>query len=128
MLKLAEKGWENKLIKLKNRSHKIKGFLITLINFHDTHSYYKLKLGKRQQARSCKRREILFQKSLLLFSTWKKYFYSQPTHFSSQSKDLNKVSLLLQDLGQLSLSLRIKDKERVEREIELDNLSKPQIK
>ena len=50
--------------------------------------------------RSCKRREILFPKSLLLFSTWREYFYSQPTHFSSQQKckDLNKGSLLLQDL------------------------------
>ena len=28
--------------------------------------------------RSCKRREILFQKSLLLFLTWREYFYSQP--------------------------------------------------
>ena len=36
--------------------------------------------------RSCKRREILFQKSLLLFSTWREYFYSLPTHFSSQPK------------------------------------------
>ena len=36
--------------------------------------------------RSCKRREILFQKSLLSFSTWREYFYSQPTHFSSQPK------------------------------------------
>ena len=33
-------------------------------------------------SRSCKRREILFQKSWLLFSTWREYFYSQPTHFS----------------------------------------------
>ena len=33
------------------------------------------------------------------FYFWREYFYSQPTHFSSQpSKDLNKVSLLLQDL------------------------------
>ena len=37
-------------------------------------------------SRSCKRREILFQKSWLLFSTWREYFYSQPTHFSSQPK------------------------------------------
>ena len=37
-------------------------------------------------SRSCKRREILFQKSLLLFSTWREYFCSQPTHFSSQPK------------------------------------------
>ena len=28
--------------------------------------------------RVCKRREILFQISLLLFSTWREYFYSQP--------------------------------------------------
>ena len=25
---------------------------------------------------------LLFQKSLLLFLTWREYFYSQPTHFS----------------------------------------------
>ena len=37
-------------------------------------------------ARSCKRSEILFQISLLLFLTWTEYFYSQPTHFSSQPK------------------------------------------
>ena len=37
-------------------------------------------------SRSCKRSDTLFQKSLLLFSTWRKYFYSQPTHFSSQPK------------------------------------------
>ena len=36
--------------------------------------------------RSCKRSDTLFQKSLLLFSTWREYFYSQPTHFSSQPK------------------------------------------
>ena len=28
--------------------------------------------------RSCKRRQILFQKSLLSFLTWREYFYSQP--------------------------------------------------
>ena len=28
--------------------------------------------------RSCKRSNTLFQKSLLLFSTWRNYFYSQP--------------------------------------------------
>ena len=37
-------------------------------------------------ARSCKRSNTLFQKSLLLFLTWRAYFYSQPTHFSSQPK------------------------------------------
>ena len=36
--------------------------------------------------RSCKRSDTLFQKSLLLFLTWREYFYSQPTHFSSQPK------------------------------------------
>ena len=36
--------------------------------------------------RSCKRSNTLFQKSLLLYSTWREYFYSQPTHFSSQPK------------------------------------------
>ena len=36
--------------------------------------------------RSCKRSHTLFQKSLLLFSTWREYFYSQSTHFSSQPK------------------------------------------
>ena len=36
--------------------------------------------------RSCKRSDTLFQKSLLLFSIWREYFYSQPTHFSSQPK------------------------------------------
>ena len=42
----------------------------------------------------------MFQKPLLLFSTWREYFYSQPTHFSSQQKrqEITKVSLLLQDL------------------------------
>ena len=30
--------------------------------------------------------DTLFQKSLLLFLTWREYFYSQPTHFSSQPK------------------------------------------
>ena len=29
---------------------------------------------------------LFFQKSLLLLSTWREYFYSQPTHFSSQPK------------------------------------------
>ena len=29
-------------------------------------------------ARSCKRREILFQKSWPIFLTWREYFYSQP--------------------------------------------------
>ena len=53
------------------------------------------------QSRSCKRSETLIQISLLLFLTWREYFYSQPTHFCSQqkSKDLIKVSLLLQDLA-----------------------------
>ena len=37
-------------------------------------------------ARSCKRSDTLFQKSLVLFLTWREYFYSQPTHFSSQPK------------------------------------------
>ena len=32
-------------------------------------------------AKSCKRREILFQKSWLLFSTWREYFYSKPKEF-----------------------------------------------
>ena len=46
-------------------------------------------------ARSCKRREILFKKSLLLFST-----ASQLTSPASQnSKDLNKVLLHLEDLA-----------------------------
>ena len=36
--------------------------------------------------RSCKRSETLFQISLLLFLTWREFFYSQPTHFSSQPK------------------------------------------
>ena len=40
----------------------------------------------RIDPRSCKRSDTLFQKSLLLFSTWREYFYSQPTHFSSQPK------------------------------------------
>ena len=35
------------------------------------------------QARSCKRSETLFQISLLLFSTWREYSYSQPTNFYS---------------------------------------------
>ena len=41
--------------------------------------------------RSFKRSETLFQISLLLFLTWREYFYSQPTHFlaSQKSKDLN---------------------------------------
>ena len=42
--------------------------------------------------RICYRRGILFQISLLLFSTWREYFYSQST------KSL-KVPLLLQNLG-----------------------------
>ena len=37
-------------------------------------------------SRSCKRSETFFQISLLLFPTWREYFYSQPTHFSSQPK------------------------------------------
>ena len=36
--------------------------------------------------RSCKMSKTLFQISLLLFSTWREYFYSQPTHFSNQPK------------------------------------------
>ena len=36
------------------------------------------------QPRSCKRSDTLLQKSLLLLSTWREYFYSQPFHFSSQ--------------------------------------------
>ena len=36
--------------------------------------------------RSCKRSDTLFQKSLHLFLTWREYFFSQPTHFSSQPK------------------------------------------
>ena len=36
--------------------------------------------------RSCKRSDALFQKSLLLFSTRREYFYRQPTHFFSQPK------------------------------------------
>ena len=31
-------------------------------------------------------REIFFQISRLLFSTWREYFFSQPTHLSSQPK------------------------------------------
>ena len=38
------------------------------------------------QPRSCKRSHTSFQKSILLFSTWREYFYSQPPHFSSQPK------------------------------------------
>ena len=37
-------------------------------------------------SRSCKRSKTFFQISLLLFLTWREYFYSQPTHFSSQPK------------------------------------------
>ena len=50
--------------------------------------------------RSCERSNTLFKKYLLLFLTWREYFYSQPTRFSSQPKckDLKKVSLLLLDL------------------------------
>ena len=36
--------------------------------------------------RSCKRSETLYQISSILFLTWREYFYSQPTHFSSQPK------------------------------------------
>ena len=36
--------------------------------------------------RFCKMCKTLFQISLLLFSTWREYFYSQPTHFSNQPK------------------------------------------
>ena len=43
--------------------------------------------------RSCKRSNTLFQKSLLLFLTWREYFSS------SQLTSLNKAPLLLQDLG-----------------------------
>ena len=42
----------------------------------------------RTKSRISKRRGILFQISLLLSLTRREYFYSQPTHFSSQ---LNKV-------------------------------------
>ena len=41
------------------------------------------------QSRSCRRSNTLFQKSLILFLTWREYLlylYSQPTHFSSQPK------------------------------------------
>ena len=41
---------------------------------------------KDSTSRSCKWSDTLFQKSLLLFSTWREYFYSQPTHFYSQPK------------------------------------------
>ena len=56
-------------------------------------------------SRSCKRREILFQKSLLLFSTWRvllqpAYSLLQP---AKKSQDLNKVLLLLQDLGHTTM-------------------------
>ena len=47
---------------------------------------YNISLSVFCNSRSCKRREILFQKSWLLFLTWREYFYSQPTHFSSQPK------------------------------------------
>ena len=40
------------------------------------------------ESRSCKRSDTKFQKSLLLFLTWREYFYFQPTHFSSQPKKL----------------------------------------
>ena len=55
-------------------------------------------------------------RNLDFFLTWRDYFYSHPTHFSSsqESKDLNKVSLLLQDLDlhQLSVSrMSVKEKE-----------------
>ena len=50
-------------------------------------------------ARSCKRSDTLFQKSLLLYSTWREY-----TTASQKSKDLNKVPLLLQDLDPLRVS------------------------
>ena len=44
-------------------------------------------LAKRgSHPRSCKRSNTMFQKSLLLFSTWREHFYSQPTQFSSQPK------------------------------------------
>ena len=57
-------------------------------------------LTQRVKSRSCKRSDTLVQKSLILFSTWREYFNSQSTHFSSQpKKDLNKDLLLLQDLG-----------------------------
>ena len=36
--------------------------------------------------RSCKRSNTLFQESLLLFSTWRENFCSQPTIFSSHPK------------------------------------------
>ena len=38
----------------------------------------------------------MFQISLLLFSTWREYFYSQPT--CQLSKEINKVPHLLQNL------------------------------
>ena len=49
-------------------------------------------------ARSCKRSDTLFQKSLLLLLTWREYFstVSQLTYPASQkSKDLIKVPALL---------------------------------
>ena len=39
-----------------------------------------------RRPRTCKRSDTLFKKSLLLFLTWREYFYSQPTHFSNQPK------------------------------------------
>ena len=68
--------------------------------FWFTYGFDKGRVQSTANPRSCKRSDTLFEKSLLLFSTRREYFYSQPTHFSSQqkSKDLNKVSLLLHDL------------------------------
>ena len=43
-------------------------------------------INEKVCSRSCKRSNTLFQKSLLLFLTWREYFYSQLTHFSSQPK------------------------------------------
>ena len=49
-------------------------------------SFFFSVLYRQVKARSCKRSKTLFQKSLLLFLTWREYFYSQQTHFSSKPK------------------------------------------
>ena len=72
-------------LKKKKENREIKGRELRDhrgIIFASLHTIIKNKMGNifksGKNSRSCKWREILIQKSRILFSTWREYLYSQP--------------------------------------------------
>ena len=68
-----------RIVTTKTEIQKLKSCILLLCNFCSGDHWHNV-----LRPRICKMRGILFKISLLLFSTWRACFYSQPTKFYSQ--------------------------------------------